>query len=100
MKIVWTKFAREDLKAIRDYIARDSNFYAAQFGLRLVNAVNVLRRFPELGEVVPEFQRYVVRQRIVQNYRVLYTIEKNRVVVLSIIHAARDIGSISLPERS
>jgi toxin ParE1/3/4 len=99
MRVVWTKFAHEDLKAIRAYIARDSAYYAARCVQRIVNAVKVLGKFPELGQVVPKFDRRVVRERTVQNYRVLYTVEREHVVVLAIVHAARDIGSIILPER-
>jgi toxin ParE1/3/4 len=58
-----------------------------------------LRKFPELGQVAPEFDRYVVRVRIVQNYRVLYTVDKDEIVVLAVVHAARDTKSIMLPER-
>jgi toxin ParE1/3/4 len=99
MRVVWTKFAHEDLKAIRAYIARDSAYYAARHVRRVADAVRALRQFPELGQVVPEFSRYVVRERIVQNYRVLYTIKNDRVVILAVVHAARDINSITLPER-
>jgi len=98
MRVVWTKFAHEDLKAIRAYIARDSAYYAARFAQRIVNAVKALRKFPELGPVVLKFDRYVVRERIVQNYRVLYTVEEDQVVVLAVVHAARDMESITLPE--
>lgn len=100
MRVVWTKFAREDVKAIRAYIARDSAYYARRFALRIADSVRVLRKLPELGQVVPEFDRYVVRERIVQNYRVLYAVDKDQVVVLAVVHAARDIDSITLPERN
>jgi toxin ParE1/3/4 len=99
MRIVWTKFAREDIKGIRAYIARDSALYATRFSLRIIDAVKSLRSFPELRQVVPKFGTYVVREWIVQNYRVLYTIEKGQIVILAVVHSARDIDSITLPER-
>jgi plasmid stabilization system protein ParE len=54
MKIVWTEPAVADLESIRDYIARDSGFYALQFAGRLVEAVETLESFPERGRKVPE----------------------------------------------
>lgn len=36
MKIVWTEPAVDDLAAIRDYIARDSEQYAGQFIARII----------------------------------------------------------------
>ena len=100
MRIVWTKFAHEDLKAIRAYIARDSRYYAVRFTQRIINMAKALSKFPELGQVVPRFGKCVVRERIVQSYRILYTIENDCVVILAVVNAARDIESITLPERN
>ncbi|MEN6450928.1 MAG: type II toxin-antitoxin system RelE/ParE family toxin, partial [Thermoguttaceae bacterium] len=84
---------------IRAYIARDSAYYAACHVQRIADAVKALKQFPELGPMVPEFERYVVREHLVQNYRVFYTIREDRIVILAVVHAARDIGSIILSER-
>ena len=100
MTVFWTKLAHEDLAGIRAYVARDSSYYAARLARRIVDAVDRLRRFPEIGQIVPKFDRYVVRDCIVQNYRILYTVEKGRVVILAVVHAARDLDSITLPERT
>ena len=54
MRIEWTEVAIDDLRAIRDYIARDSRFYAARFVDRLLEATDVLVQFPEIGRHVPE----------------------------------------------
>jgi plasmid stabilization system protein ParE len=95
MKVVWTPSAREEVRAIRAYIARESVTYAAGVAKRFADTVNTLKQFPELGTVVPLFReyKYVVRERIVQNYRILYTIEKKRIVILSVVHAARNLDS-------
>jgi toxin ParE1/3/4 len=95
MKVFWTPSAQEDIKAIHAYIARDSATYAAGVNRRFVDSVNALKKHPELGTVVPFFRecKVVVRERIVQNYRILYTIDKinNRIVILNVVHAARDL---------
>jgi toxin ParE1/3/4 len=54
MTILWTEPSLNDLKAIRDYIAKDSETYAAGFIESLLSAVEQLREFPRLGRVVPE----------------------------------------------
>jgi toxin ParE1/3/4 len=100
MRLIWTKFALDDLKAIRAYIARDSAHYAGITMQRIANAVKTLKKFPELGPIVPIVDRNAVRERIVYNYRVLYTLEKNHIVILAVLHASRDINSITLPERN
>ena len=96
MRIVWTRAAMSDLEAIRDYIARDSDSYALRFVQRILEAVEFLQKFPELGEVLAEFGERGVRQRIVQNYRVLYRVRSDHVSILTIVHASRDLASVDL----
>ena len=96
MKIVWSKSAVSDLEAIRDYIARDSEYYAARFVGRIVETAGSLRRFPESGPLVPEFAEYGVRERLLRNYRILYEVRTNHVLVLAVVHTSRDLGSLTL----
>ena len=96
MRIVWTTPAISDLEAVREYIARDSEYYATRFVQRLVGAVEVLRGFPELGAVVPEFEEYGIRERLLGNYRILYQVRVEDVLVLAIVHARRDLDSLEL----
>ncbi len=96
MKIVWTSSAASDLQSVRDYIARDSQYYAARFVARIIKAVDPLKSFPELGQVVPEFQEDEIRERVLDNYRILYQVQTDRVLVLAIVHAGRDMSSLRL----
>lgn len=54
MKLVWTQPAVADLRAIRDYIRRDSEFYARRFVARILDAVETLAELPTRGRPVPE----------------------------------------------
>ncbi|CAN5243679.1 hypothetical protein BH09BAC3_BH09BAC3_24490 [soil metagenome] len=40
VKIIWTEFALEDLKAIHEYISQDSKVYAGKFIEKLINRVD------------------------------------------------------------
>ena len=42
MKLIWTDPSIEDLRAVRDYIARDSDYYAANFVEQVVLSVERL----------------------------------------------------------
>ncbi len=55
VKVKWTPQARNDLKAIYDYIAQDSKYYAKIFKDTLLNKVEHLIKFPEMGRMVPEY---------------------------------------------
>jgi len=54
MKIVWADPAQFDLENIRDYIFKDSEFYASNFVDEIFEAVEHLQEFPEMGRNVPE----------------------------------------------
>ena len=95
MKVEWSESAAADLDAIRAYIARDSEYFAARFVQQVVKTTRMLRTFPELGQVVPEFDQRIVRERVLQNYRILYEVQERRVLIIAIVHAARDIGSLT-----
>ncbi len=49
MLIEWTDPALEDLESIRDYIAKDSPYYARNFLEQLFDATGKLENFPEIG---------------------------------------------------
>ena len=52
MKLIWTDPSIADLRAIRDYIGRDSDYYAADLVEQLVLSVERLSQFPKLGRMV------------------------------------------------
>lgn len=92
MKIEWTEPAISDLESIRDYIGRDSEYYASRFIGRIISAVERLEYFPEMGRRVPEAEEENVRELLFQNYRIMYRAEPQRILILTVIHAARDIS--------
>ena len=78
---------------MRDYIARDSDFYAADLVEQIVLSVEKVLRFPRLGRVVPETQDETIRELLHQNYRIIYRIAGERIEILTIIHGSRDLTS-------
>jgi toxin ParE1/3/4 len=91
MKIVWTEPVLCDLEGIRDYIRKDSEFYAQRFVEKIFAAVEYLGRFPEIGRPVPEADDENIRELIYRDYRIMYRLEKKRVLILTVIHGARDL---------
>jgi plasmid stabilization system protein ParE len=91
MKLIWTDPSIEDLRAVRDYIGRDSDYYAADLVVQVVLSVERLLRFPKLGRVVPETQDENIRELVHQNYRIIYRIAGERVEILTIVHGSRDL---------
>ncbi|MGH7592831.1 MAG: type II toxin-antitoxin system RelE/ParE family toxin [Gemmatimonadales bacterium] len=87
--IRWSEEAFADLEAIHAYIARDSDHYASRTVERILQAVDRLEMFPELGRIVPEFQRSDIRELIVGAYRIVYHVDVASVGLITIIHGAR-----------
>ncbi len=87
--ISWTCQARDDLREIKRFIARQAPKTASAFIRRIKASVERLRDFPESGHVVPEVADPVIREVIKGNYRVIYRVEETRVVVLTVYHGAR-----------
>jgi toxin ParE1/3/4 len=89
--VVWSHEATNDLQAIAEYIAKDSAFYAAAFVREIRNASRSLTDFSERGRIVPELHNDKIRELIVRDYRMVYSISETRVVILGLIHGKRDL---------
>lgn len=48
-KLVWTPLARDDLREIASYIARDNPAAALRVGERILRSVEPLKTMPQLG---------------------------------------------------
>lgn len=91
MKIDWTDPAELDLEAIRYYIAKDSEYYAAEFVGKIMDSVDTLKDLPKIGRMVPEAERDDIRELLFHGYRVIYQIESERILILAVIHGARQL---------
>ncbi len=94
MKIEWTEPAISDLQHIRDYIVKDSEYYAVRFVSKIIGRIDVLPDFPEMGRIVTEADDKSIRELIYQKYRIMYRVEKERILILAIIHGGRDLSTI------
>lgn len=88
-EVVWADTASDDLEAIAEYVARDSEAYATALVQEIVEAARSLAEFAHRGQVVPEVRREDVRELLVYPYRLVYRIEGQVVLVLAVIHGAR-----------
>ena len=89
MKVEWTATARRHLRAIHDYIARDSPFYAQRMVARIIDRSEQIAHFPQSGRAVPEYSRGDVRELFEDPYRIIYRIRRDAIRVIAVIHGAR-----------
>lgn len=90
--------ARSDLSEIYAWIAKDSAVDAARWVATLESAVLGLDVSPERCVVAPEseaIEAFEIRQLLVGNYRVLFTVRERTVFVLHIRHGSRNVATPS-----
>ena len=88
-KIRWLPRARDDLKQIRAFIARDSKMNARRWIAEIRRTAESLRLFPEAGSLVNEFPSAGLRETFLGSYRIIYRIRGNEAQILRVIHGAR-----------
>lgn len=90
-QVRWSLTAGNDLQDIEDFIARDSALHAVTFVDRVVECAETLLKTPQIGRIVPEFNRPDLREVIFRDYRVVYLLRNNEVLILRVVHGARDL---------
>ena len=91
VEVVWTEEALADLEAIGVFHERTSSSYAAALVGRLFDSVVVLEDHPRLGRKVPEIDHDLVRELLVERYRVVYQLMRGRVEVVAVLHSRQDL---------
>jgi toxin ParE1/3/4 len=52
--VIWADPAKADLRAIHDFIASDSKFYAKKVVQDIMNRANILEEYPRIGRKAPD----------------------------------------------
>jgi addiction module RelE/StbE family toxin len=91
VKIIWTQRSLTDLKAIAEYISKDSLRYASLTIERIINVTLHLETNPRIGRMVPEIGRVdSIREIILGNYRIIYKISSPEIIhILTVHHTSR-----------
>ena len=93
VKIKWTEKASKHLQIIYEYISADSRIYAKRYVKSLIASTDKLKRMPECGRKVPEFEAYPFREIFFRNHRIVYRINNtdDHIDILAVVHGAQDI---------
>jgi toxin ParE1/3/4 len=88
-KIVWTARAREDLRAIGDFIAEDSPAAAERGVGVLIAAAESAAALPLAGRIVPELRRDDVREVLRKTYQLVYKVRERHIEILTVFEGHR-----------
>lgn len=95
VNVNWTKRAQKDIDHIADYIAKDSFHYAQIQVKRFFDKVEILKKHPSMGRIVPEKKQNNIREIIIGNYRIIYKIvSKEQIDILTVHHSKRLLKNI------
>jgi len=96
-KTIFSRYAEDDLIEIIEYFQSMNPGYAEKLVSIIDNRVNELKKYPERGRVVPELEEQNIceyREVIEGNYRIIYAIQDNTVIVHTIIDGRRDFEEL------
>jgi plasmid stabilization system protein ParE len=97
--VIWSEPAKADLRAIHDFIALDSKYYAKKVVQDIREKADILERLPRIGKKVAELVgEDNICELALYSYRIIYEIKKDELVeVLAVIHKRRDFSAEDLP---
>ena len=91
-EINWTVEAERWLRDINDYIAEDNPEAATRVIRGIIQEVQILRRFPELGHRYDRHPDQHIRILLYGHYRIAYLIKPDSDIdILGVFHGALDI---------
>jgi plasmid stabilization system protein ParE len=98
VKVAISLAARADLRGIGDYIAAFDPVRGRRFVSALITAVFELGDMPRAFPLLPEFEHRGIRRRSWRGYLIIYRVMQDRVVVLRVLHGARDYNLLLIPD--
>jgi len=72
--------------------SKDSEAYANRFAERIIEAAESLQTLPLRGRTVPEANSDSIRELLFGSFRIIYRVEPTRVLLMTVVHAARDLA--------
>lgn len=96
--VIWTGRARRDFHGIISYLKERSPQAATRLAGAIFQRVKRLENFPESGRGVPEApeSRPALRELLIDNYRLVYVRNNQRVEILALFHARRQFAQALL----
>ncbi len=94
MKLRFSRLARNDLVSIGEWIAKGNPVRAVEYVFEIEAACKILIDFPLTGEKIGRYLKEDIRRKVHASHVVLYTIRKETVFVVRVMHSAQDYSRI------
>jgi toxin ParE1/3/4 len=93
VKIIWSAEARKELRAIKRFIARDSEYYAARMVTSIVERVEKMAVYPTQGHPVHEYPEQSLREVHQDPYRIIYQVKSEQIEIITVVHFKKRLQS-------
>jgi plasmid stabilization system protein ParE len=87
-----------DIERICDYVAKNNPDAADRLDEQIHRAIQLIGRFPGLGHTRPDVQDKRHLFRALGNYVIAHRLEKKELVVVRVVHGARDFRKLFPPK--
>ena len=90
MEILITKSAFNDFETIKEYYLEEGVPHIGdEFVVAIIEHIQTLEQYPDIGRLVPEFNNQKLRELIHSPFRVVYMREKSSIHVVRIWRSER-----------
>lgn len=90
VQIKITSKAKKDITGIYNYILQDSYQNAELVAESIIKKIETLKRQPDFGKIVKEFNNPIIRELKLFKYRIIYRIKTPTLVeIITIQHSSR-----------
>ena len=98
-EVIWSEPALSDLNDIAEYIALENLVAAKQLVRNIFDKVERLSDFPQSGRLPPELEHLNYREVVVNPCRVFYKQDGDKVYILFVMRAERDLRRFLLSKQ-
>ncbi|MDN3513408.1 MAG: type II toxin-antitoxin system RelE/ParE family toxin [Candidatus Brocadia sp.] len=92
--IRWSPRAASNFEDICNFIAQGSKYYAVFFAKRINIIIKTIPQFPLSGRLVPEYGDENLREKIYENYRIVYRLKEEFIEIVAICHGSKPLNNI------
>jgi plasmid stabilization system protein ParE len=85
VEIAWTEIAVEQLEEARARLQKNAPLAGDGFVARVLEMVEELGRYPDLGKPVPEMEDASIQERLFGKHRIVYQTGESKIFVLGVL---------------
>ena len=96
-RVVVPPSVTKDLKEIVEYYYEVNRGYSKKIFSKIIERIRELEKLPQKGRIVPELKEHNIdayRELIEENYRIVYRIFDEEVLLVSVIDARRNVDEV------